>query len=173
MATVQVNYPAGTATITISPQNVASSTTLVAGVESDLISNISNLDLDHQISGTWTCGTTPTANTQVQIWIVPVLTDNLAGTQTWPDVFDGTASAETVSSVGVLQGLGRLLGVLNVDSTTSDRTYALAKTSVASCFGGALPTQYVVFITHNTGVNSNSTSGNFVWSYQRIRQTVA
>lgn len=173
MATVQVNYPAGTAAITISPQNVASSSTFVAGVESDSISNISNLDLDHLVNVKWTCGTTPTANTQVQIWVVPAIEDDLSATVVWPDVFDGTASAETVTSAGILQGCGRLLGVLNVDSATSDRAYFLAPTSVAALFGGFLPTRYVLFITHNTGVNSNATAGNFECYYQRVRASVA
>lgn len=173
MATVQTNYPAGTATITIAPQNVATSSTFVAGVESDSISNVSNLDLDHLVSGTWTAGTTPTANTQVQIWVVPVLQDDLSSTQTWPDVFDGTSSAETVTSAGILVGLGRLGATLNVDSNTSNRAYACANFSVAALFGGVLPTRYVLFITHNTGVNSNSTGSNHSWQYQRVRTTVA
>lgn len=173
MSTAQINYPAGTATITISPENVATSSTFVAGVESGSISNVSNLDLDHLISGTWTSGTTPTANTQVQIWVVPVLQDDLSSTQTWPDVFDGTSSAETVTSAGVLQGLGRLAAVLNVDSNTTARAYACAAFSVAALFGGVLPTRYVIFIAHNTGVNSNTTAGNHSWQYQRIRATVA
>jgi hypothetical protein len=173
MATVQLNYPAGTATITISPHNVATSGTFVGGVESDAISNISNLDLDHLVSGTWTTGTTPTINTQVQVWVIPVLADDLAGTHTWPSVFDGTASAESVPTAGMLQSVGRLIGTIVVDATTSDLTYAMNKVSVAALFGGSLPSQYVLFITHNTGVNSNSTAGNFVWTYQRVRQTVA
>ena len=173
MATVQTNYPAGTATITIAPENVASSSTFVAGVESDSISSVSNLDLDHLISGTWTSGTTPTTNTQVQAWIVPCQTDDLSSSVVWPDVFDGTSSAETVTSAGVLQGLGRLGAVLTVDSNTSNRLYTCAFFSVAALFGGVLPSRYVLFIAHNTGVNSNSTSGNHQWQYQRVQATVA
>lgn len=173
MATVKVSYAAGSTTITIAPENVASSSTFVAGVESGSISNTSNLDLDHLVEGFWTCGTTPTTNTQVQIWVVPSLTDNLGGTVTWPDVFDGTSSAETVTSAGVLQGLGRLAAVLNVDSTTSNRAYYCAPFSVAALFGGWLPPSYVLFLSHNTGVNSNTTAGNHAWTYTRIQATVA
>lgn len=172
MATVKESFPAGSVTITIAPENVASSTTFVSGVESDAISNVSNLDLDHQVSGYWTCGTTPTTNTQVQIWVVPCISDDLSSTVVWPDVFDGTSSAETVTSAGVLQGLGRIGAVLNVDSTTSNRSYYCAPFSVAALFGGFLPSRYVLFISHNTGVNSNTTAGNFVWKYLRIQTTV-
>ena len=173
MATVKELFPAGSVTITVSPENVASSTTFVAGVESGAISNISNLDLDHQIAGLWTCGTTPTTNTQVQIWVVAPYSDDLGGTVLWPDVFDGTSSAETATSAGVLQGLGRLAAVLNVDSNTSNRGYYCAPFSVAALFGGFLPSQYVIFITHNTGVNSNTTAGNHVWKYLRVQASVA
>jgi len=171
MATIKTSYPAGTVTITIAPQNVATSATFVAGVESDSISNVTNLDLDHQVSGSWTAGTTPTINTQVQIWIVPCLSDDLASSVVWPDVFDGTSSAETVQSAGTLQGLARLGATLNVDATTSNLTYYCAKFSVAALFGGFLPTRYVLFITHNTGATSNSTGALFVWQYQRIQAT--
>ncbi len=175
MSTAQINYPAGSSTtsITIAPQNVATSATFVAGVESDSVSNVSNLDLDHLVSGKWTCGTTPTINTQVQIWVVAALTDDLASSPTWPDVIDGSSSAETITSAGILQGLGRLGAVLNVDATNSDRTYYCAQFSVAALFGGVLPSRYVLFIAHNTGVNSNSTGSNHAWQYQRVRATVA
>lgn len=173
MSTVKTLYPAAPTTITVAPENVASSSTFVAGVESDVISNVSNLDLDHLISGKWTSGTTPTANTQVQVWVVPTRTDDLAGSRTYHDVFDGTGSAETATSAGVLQGIARLAAVLNVDSNTTAREYGCAAFSVAALFGGVLPPSYSLFITHNTGVNSNSTSGNHVWSYQRVQATVA
>ena len=173
MSTVKVSYPAGTVTATMAPENVATSSTFVAGVESASVTNVSNLDIDHLWSFLWTSGTTPTANTQVQYWVVPALTDDLGGTITWPDVFDGTSSAETVTSAGVLQGCGRLLGIINVDSNTTARNYWLDGLSVAACFGGNLPTTYVIFCTHNTGVNSNTTAGNFKAYYQRVQYTVA
>lgn len=175
MADVKTSYPAGSVTITISPENVASSSTFVAGVESGAISNISNLDVDHLISGKWTTntGTNVTANTQVQIWVVAPISDDLSSTVVWPDVFDGTSSAETVTSAGVLQSCGRLAAVLNVDAVTQSVAYPCAPFSVAALFGGVLPPRYVIFITHNTGQVSNTTAGNHVWTYQRVQFTVA
>ncbi len=173
MATVNLNYPAGTATITISPASVASSSTFVAGRQSTAINNVTNLDLDNLISGTWTAGTTPTTNTQVQIWVVAAFTDNLSGTIAWPDTFGASDAAVTATSAGCLQGEARLAAVLNVDSATSNRTYYCASFSVAALFGGDLPTNYVIWITHNTVAAANATGGNFVWQYQRIRATVA
>lgn len=168
MATVNIAYSSWS-TITISPANVATSSDWTAGVESDVISNASNLYLDALVSGKWTCGTTPTANTSVGIYVYAQHDD----TPTYQDVFDGTGSAETVTNAGVLSGVVRLLGTLNVSATTSNVTYYLAPTSVAQCFGGILPKRWGLFISHNSGVNSNTTAGNHEWKYVGITYTVA
>lgn len=168
MATLNIAYRASS-TITIAPENVASSSTFVAGVESNVYDNTSNKDVDVLISGLWTSGTTPTANTLVQVWIIPVIDD----TPTYPDVFDGTSSAETVTSVGVQSGLGRVGATLFVDSNTTGRAYYCAPFSVANLFGGILPSKFVLFVTHNTGVNSNATAGNHYWKAQGINYTIA
>lgn len=168
MATVTTTY-AASATITIAPENVATSSSWTAGVESTAIDNSTNKYVDALVSGVWTCGTTPTANTTVIIYAYAQQDD----TPTYQDVFDGTSSAETVTSAGVLAGAVRLLGVLTVDATTSNRAYYLAPTSVAQAFGGVLPQRWGLFIAHNTGVNSNSTAGNHVWKYQGVKYDVA
>lgn len=167
MATVNIAY-AASATITIAPQNVATSSTFVAGVESDVIDNTSNKYVDAIVGGTWTCGTTPTAATQVLIYVFSVRDD----TPTYPDVFDGTGSAETLTSAGVGRAFLKLGAVIDVDTTTSDRAYP-ALFSVAQLFGGVMPLKWGLFITHNTAVNSNSTAGNHVWKYTGVTYTVA
>lgn len=154
-------------TITISPENIASSSGFTAGVESNSIACSAYSDI--MISGLWTAGTTPTINTQVQAWIVWPRSDNQAGTIVWPDVFDGTGSAETATSAGVLQSFGVLLGVINIDATTSNRPYDFGPKSLASFFGGRLPfSSFALFVTHNSGANSNSTGGNHAWYYTPI-----
>lgn len=174
MSTIKESFPAGSVTVVIHPENVASSATFVAGVESDAVTNIMNLDLDNQMSGVWRSGSSsPTANTQVQIWIVAAISDNLSGTVTWPDVFDGTNSAETVTSAGVLQGFGKLGAVLNIDTNTTGRDYPYGPFSVAALYAGWLPTQYVVFITQGSGTTSDTTAGNFFTKIIRIQATSA
>lgn len=162
-------YTAGSAAYTVSPENVATSSTFVAGVESNSVSNLSNLYLDILTSGLWTSGTTPTTNTYVQAWLVLPLSDDFSSTVTWPDVFDGTASAETVTSAGILSGLGYPIGTLLVDSNTSNRAYYQKPASLASMVGGIAPWRHVIFIVHNTGVNSNSTAGNHAWYYVGVQ----
>ncbi len=168
MSTVSINY-AASATITIAPENVASSSDFTAGVESNVIDNSSNKYVDALVSGVWTAGTTPTANTTVAIYAYSQQDD----APTYQDVFDGTSSAETVTSSGVLSGVVRLLGALQVSTNTSNRAYYLAPTSVAQAFGGVLPQRWGLFISHNTAVNSNTTAGNHVWKYQGIKYDIA
>lgn len=168
MATQTINYAAA-ATITISPENVASSSGFTAGVESNVIDNTTNKYDDALLAGTWTAGTTPTTNTNVYVYVFAVRDDS----PTYPDVFDGTASAETLTSAGVGAGFLKLAGALFIDSTTSDRVYSFGPVSVAQLFGGIMPPKWGIFITHNTGANSNSTAGNHVWKYTGIKYDVA
>lgn len=168
MGDISIKY-AASATITISPENVATASTFLAGVESGVIDNTTNKYVDVLVGGVWTCGTTPTANTQVMIYVGSVRDD----TPTYPDVFDGTASAETLTSAGVGFGFLKLGANLTIDATTSDRAYECGPFSVAQLFGGVMPLKWFLFITHNTGVNSNATAGNHVWKYTGINYAVA
>lgn len=164
-------YAAGSTAYTISPANVATSSTFTAGVQSDAVSNISNLDLDYLISGLWTTGTTPTTNTAVQAWAVPPLSDDLASTVTWPDTITGAgAAAKTITSAGVLSTLGALVGVGNVDSATSNRGYYSRPQSLLMAMGTlTISPRHVLFVAHNSGVNSNTTAGNHAWYYLRVQ----
>jgi len=147
--------------------SLASSSTWVAGYEWYVIDNTTDKALDREQSGKIRVGTTPTTNTEIRIYCVA----SYDGT-TWPDVFDGTGSAETVTSAGVRDGFAKLAAVLPVDSTTSDRDYYF-EFSVAALFGGIVPKKVAVFVTHNTGVNLNSTAGNHTYADQPVYETVA
>ncbi len=152
------------ATITISPENVASSATFVAGVESTAISNISTRYNTAWISGKWTVGTTPTINTVCRIYVYAPISDDLASSVVYPDVLDGTSSAETFTSVGVMNGSIVQGAVLSVDATTSDRVYYCAPFSLKALLG-YMPTRWGLYISHNSGVNTNTTASNHAWSY--------
>lgn len=159
--TVQFSYRAS-ATLSNAVASLGSSATFVAGYESAVIDNSSNLDDNIIVSGHYTVGTTPTINTQILGWIIPWEDD----TPTWPDVFDGTESAETVTSAGVLSGFGYSAFTLNVDATTSNRVYAFNFSILRIC--GFVPKKSVLFSAHNTGVNFNSTGGNHVTKIQGV-----
>ena len=167
-ADVKVAY-AASAAYTITLGALATSSTRTAGRESTAISNASNKYLDYLLAGKITLGTTPTAAQQVAIW--PYFA--LHATPTYPDVLDGTDSAETITSENVrnsaLIPLGSILG-----DSTSDRAYFLAPRSLAALHPSIGPmTHHGLFISHDTAVNLNATDGNHVWNYTGLYGTVA
>lgn len=169
MADIKTKYPStSSVAITISLALLASDTNLLAGQESAAIDNTTNLDLSHMVSGVITTGVTPTVGKQIEVWAVaPYKT--VTGTPTWPDVFDGTDSAETVTSANVKNGMLRLVAVLTVDATTN-RVYPFAPVDIAALFG-SMPKFYSIFVVHNTGVALSATGHDI--QYERIQaQTV-
>lgn len=165
MATRSLSY--GTATSgTGGINSLATSSTWLAGYEWFIIDNTTELAIDYFVDLVIRVGTTPTANTEIRVY--------LAGSydgSTYPDVLDGTPSAETVTSAGVRDSFLKLAGVGVVDATTSDRDYPI-QFNVASFFPSP-PKKIAVFVTHNTGVNLNSTAGNQKYAYSPIHETVA
>lgn len=168
MATMTPNY-ATPATITLDLTSLASSSDFTAGGESAVISNASDRYVDALVSGSVAVGTSPTANTTIAVYVYAQHDD----TPTYQDVFDGTGSAETVTSAGILASVVRLLGTMSVDSTTSDRIYYLAPTAVAPLFGGHMPKRWGLFVSHNTSValKSSGNTGNF--KYTGIKYDIA
>lgn len=166
MADVKLAYQAAQ-TLTNAIASLGSSSTWLAGYESDTIDNTSNLYLDYLFDGKVTVGTTPTVNTEIRIYAVAVGVDG----STYPDVFDGTTGAETVNSAGVLDSFAKLAAALTVDSTTSNREYPFSFT-IAALWGGVVPKKFFLFTAHNTGVNLNATGGNHVFKYSGVYETV-
>jgi hypothetical protein len=155
-------------TLTNAIEGLATSSTWTAGYESAWIDNGTNLYLDYLFAGKVTVGTTPTTNTEIRIYTVMSIDD---GT-TYPDVFDGTTSAETATSEGVRDSHSKLAAVLRVDSATSDRPYPFAF-SVGSLYGGVAPPDFALFTAHNTAVNLNATGSNQVFKYRGCYGTSA
>jgi hypothetical protein len=162
MADFKIKY-AASAGITISPASLATSTTRTAGTESDVIDNTTNLYVDALVAGKITTGTSPTAGRQIDIWVYSILND----TPVYPDVLDGTSSAETITSENVRNAGMALMESILVDST-SDRTYYLKPKSVAALFGGVMPKKWGIFVAHDTGVNLNATGSNHQFDYTGV-----
>lgn len=165
MADVKANYPSAS-DVTITLASLASDTNLLTGRESTAVDNSSNLYLDYLVSGKITTGTSPTTARSIQVFVV----GSWDGTN-WPDVFDGTDSAETITSANHKNSVCRFLAEMATDAT-SDRTYHFGPVSVASAFGGVMPKSFVVFVTHSTAVNLNSTAGNHQIRIQPYYETV-
>ena len=165
MADLKLAYgAAGDLTITLASQ--ASDTNLLTGRESATIDNTTALALDYLVSGKITAGTSPTAARSIEVWAV----GSWDGTN-WPDVFDGTESAETITSADIKASVCRFVAAM-ATANTSDRTYHFGPVSLAAAFGGTLPPKVVLFITHSTGVNLNSTAGNHQIRLQPVFQTI-
>jgi hypothetical protein len=165
MADLKLSYPAAS-DLTITLASLGSDTNLLTGRESATIDNSSNLYLDYLISGKITAGTSPTASRSIEVWAV----GSWDGTN-WPDVFDGTESAETITSSDIKASVCRFVAAM-ATANTSDRTYHFGPVSLAAAFGGTLPPKFVLFVTHSTGVNLNSTAGNHQIRIQPVFQTV-
>lgn len=153
-------YGAST-TITAAVASLASDTNLLAGLESSIIDNTTDGFDDIILSGKATTGTSPTAARQIEVWAVAW------DSNAWPDVFDGTSSAETITSADIKNLICKPVAVMSTNNT-SDRTYHFSGVSARSVFGGVLPSKFVLFITHNTGVNLNATAGNHEFRYQGV-----
>jgi hypothetical protein len=165
MADLKLAY--GTASdLTITLASMATDTNLLTGRESATIDNSANLFLDYLISGKITAGTSPTAARSIEVWAV----GSWDGTS-WPDVFDGTESAETITSADIKSSICRFVAAMATANTT-DRTYHFGPVSLAAAFGGVLPPKVVLFVTHSTGVNLNSTAGNHQIRLQPVFQTI-
>jgi len=166
MATTKLTF-ASSASITCTLASLATSSTLVAGRSSAEIDNSTNLHLDKLISGKITVGTTPTANTVIEVWMIPKREDS-----SYHDTFDGTDKNVTVTSRQHLLAYGTLLSTMAVPATTSNVGYEFFR-SAAAAMGAGCPPKFQLFIVHNTGVNLNSTGGNHVLYEKGVYSTTA
>ena len=90
---------------------------------------------------------------EIRLWLVKRLDDS-----TWPDVFDGTHSTETVTDTEIRDAICRLAAV-TVTDTTASRVYYLSIPSVKAVFWGNMPSAFIIFVTQST-VAALETSGN-------------
>lgn len=152
-------------TITAAVASLASDTNLLAGIESSIIDNSTDGFDDILLSGKSTTGTSPTASRQIEVWAVAWDGAN------WPDVFDGTTSAETITSSDIKNAICKPVAILATNNT-SDRTYHYSGVSARAVFGGELPSKFVLFQVHNTVAALNATAGNHEHSYMGVYNQV-
>jgi hypothetical protein len=162
---VTTKYGTPTA-ITITLASLATSSTWTVGRESGAVT-VADPVTDHIVSGFVTTGTSPTVSTLIQVWVAAQHDD----TPTYPDVFDGTDSGETVTSENVRNSALYPAANVLVDAT-SDRRYWIKPFSLKETCG-FLPKRYVLFVAHNTAVNLHSTGGNHEFKYTPIYENVA
>lgn len=154
-ADVKVSYVASSAVAFTSTVSLASSSTKLAGAESAAVDNTSNKYLDYLVAGIIRVGTTPTTAKSLDLCLVGLVGDAL-----YPDVFDGTDSAETVTNQEIKDQICKPLSTISIISTTSNVDYPYGPGSVASRFGGVVPLKFALFCTHDMVAALNGTQGN-------------
>ena len=157
--------------ITITLASLATSATLVAGRESTVIDNTTNLFIDAIVSGQITVGTTPTTAKQIAVYVYAPL-KVVTSTFTYPIATTTALTAADAAATFEIDQLNQLrfAAAANVIAT-SDRAYSFAPFSVAALFGGIMPLKWGLYIAHNTGVNLNATAGNHWFHYTGIKYT--
>lgn len=158
---VDIKYGAKTTLTITGVASLASDTNRLTGIESSVIDNTTDGFDDILISGKITTGTSPTTARQIEVWAIGWDGAN------WPDVFDGTNSSETITSTDLKNAICKPVATMSTNNT-SDRTYHFSGVSLRAAFNGGLPSKVVLFITHDTGQNLNSTAGNHELSYQGV-----
>lgn len=147
------------AAYTITLASLATSSTLTVGRQTNVVVN-SGENLDAQVSGRITVGTSPTGGV-IEVWVGAPIN----GTPTYPTNFGAVDAGITVLSANHRDAALRRGAVIYCD-TTSDRPYEIAPFSIAALFGGVLPERHFLWITHSTGVNLNATGGNHELNYR-------
>lgn len=161
MTTAAISYPASAA-LTITIAGLASSATV--GQESTAVDNTSNLYIDAILGGIITVGTTPTANTQIEVWVY----GSYDGT-----TYSGSATGSNASLTVVQQSKTYMkLGViLPVTAATSNIAHKFTIGSVAALFGGVLPQKWGVWVVHNCVAALHATGGNHEIKYTGVKYT--
>ena len=150
--------------IPIPVASLASDTNLLSGSESSGVNSVAS---DYLLSGKFTTGTSPTSTRSIEVWAVGSWNGTL-----WPDVFDGVqSSGTTITSANHKASICRYVASMSTD-TTSNRTYNFGPVSMSDVFRGTIPPKFSIFVTHNTAVNLNSTSGNHQLCLQPVYETV-
>ena len=170
MTTATVNYSSTTdsTALTITLASLATSSTMVAGRESTVVDNTSNKYLDARVFGQITTGTSPTTAKTIAIYVYAPI-KIASSTFTYPaatttNLTGADAAATFEAEQRNMLRLGRAISI----NSTSDRAYSFSF-NVAPLFGGFLPTKWGVWVTHDTGVNLNATSGNHWIHYTGLK----
>lgn len=153
---MSINTYRASAALTITLASLATSSGLTVGRASTSRSNATNKDEIQALAGMITVGTSATAGT-IEVWVFAQRADS-----TWPDLFtgaySGTDTGLTIRSRDILFAGARLVASMTV-AAGSNVPYSFAPVEVGDLFGYPVK-EWAVFVTHSSGVNLNSTSGN-------------
>ena len=154
MADQKVEY-GSSSSLTITLAGLATSSTFVAGRTSLAVDNSGASDkfLNELLSGTFTVGATPAADSAIKIYLYGSMDD----VPNYPNAITGANENVTITELTQLGCAVRPMENLAV-STTASQTYDFSPKGIASYFGGTIPKFWGVFVSHNTNVNLASGS---------------
>lgn len=161
MASVKQAFGGATG-ITITLASLASSATV--GRESASVDNTTNLYLDALVQVKIKTGAGAPANDKAVYVYIAGSVDN--GT-TWPDPATGADASITITSTSNTLKLG---AVINVVSAATN--YISEPISVASLFGGSMPTKWSIVVINFAGQALDTTEANHTKQYNGVSQTV-
>jgi hypothetical protein len=130
-----------------------------AGRQSTVAANGTDDAIDALVGGKITTGTSPTASRQIEVWLFGSYDDT---------EYTGGAGAADAAFTPDTKSLLKLLCIIPTVNT-SDKAYRFGPYSVAQAFGGVMPENWGVYVTHNTGVNLNATASNQEVHYTTVK----
>lgn len=157
--------PGTQAAITLTPASLATSSSLIAGRASTVVTSGNWSDV--LVSGRIMTGTSPTGG-EIDVYVYAQEND----TPTYPDSISGTDANKSFASANVRDAAVVLARSMACD-TTNNQSYEVKAFSVAALFGGVLPKRWGVWVVHSSGVNLNATGGNHEMVYLPYTNTIA
>lgn len=171
MADIKTKYPqsnADTVSIGITLTSLAASASLVAGRESDVVDNTSNLDEDHLVSGKTAIQSNASTGV-LEVWAYAPI-KIASGTPEYGKCTGADAAVSFDSRNQVLSAM-RLLWSCRTDASVA-RSYFMPPTSIRQAFG-EVPARWGIVVMHSHGAALSSTAGDHAFGYHRVQKQVA
>lgn len=150
---IKLKRSASSALTVTNLHSLASSQTWEGGWTSGTIDCGENIDI--LLAGTFTTHESNRQAGSINVWVYAALND----TPTWPDLFsagtEGTEGTATVHDTEERDSGMRLAASITVDNSASG-VYTFPPTSIASLFGGTLPTDVAVFVAQNASTTTTA-----------------
>lgn len=172
MPTATINYGTDAAFTQTNLDGIASSPSWVAGWTSAAVDNVTSVKaMDYLVSGQFQVESAGLSAGVINVFAYAPLND----TPTWPDLFsagtEGTEGTATLHDPEIRDTL-RLVASIVTD-TTASRYYAFQPVSIASLFGGVVPTYWALFVSQSTGAALETTGDPNQIYYMPIKYDIA
>jgi len=174
MSTVSESYSStsDSTALTITLASLATSSTLVAGRQSTVITNVSNKYIDAIVTGQVTTGTSPTAGKTIAVYAFVPLS---VASSTFVYPIAGTTVLGESDAAATFDAEQRSGGLIFAQAAsinaTSNRAYSFSFSLRAVV--GYMPLKWGLFVVHDTAVNLNATAGNHWFHYVGLKADVA